>query len=72
MTSEDNARPYFEKYMRNLTMNVDRLESGQYADNRVDNMWMDYMCGWAHCALFTANAEQDKLIKRLNEIRESR
>ena len=72
MNSEDNARPYFEKYMRNLTMNVDRLGSGQYTDNRVDNMWMDYMCGWTHCALFTTNAEQDKLIKRLEEIREQR
>ena len=72
MTSEDKARPHFEKYMGNLAMKIDRLESGQYTDSRVDNMWMDYLVGWTHCALFTTNAEQDKLIKRLEEIRVQR
>ena len=69
MTSEDNARPYFEKYMRNLTMKIDRLESGKYIDDRVDNMWMDYMCGWAHCALFAINEERAKILTRLDELR---
>ena len=68
MTSEDNARPFFEKYMRNLAMKIDRLDSGQYADNRVDNMWIDYMCGWTHCASFTAKEDLAKVLKQLDDL----
>ena len=68
MTTEDNARPHFEKYMRNLKMKIDRAKSGKYIDDRVDNMLMDYMCGWAHCALFAANEERAKIQKQMDEI----
>ena len=69
MTSEDKARPHFEKYMGNLTMKIDRLESGQYTDSRVDNMWMDYLVGWTHCALFAAHVEHAGWRERLDELR---
>ena len=71
MTSEDNARPFFEKYMGNLTMNVDRLESGNYTDSHVENIWLDYLVGWTHCSLFTAKKERVKVLKQLDELRGS-
>ena len=70
MTSEDKARPHFEKYMGNLTMKIDRLESGKYTDNRVENSWMDYLVGWIHCSLFTSDEEHAKLRNRIDELRE--
>ena len=71
MKSEDQARPHFENCMRNLTMKIDRLESGKYADDRVENSWMDYLCGWVHSALFSAKEERAKLLKQLDEIRKA-
>ena len=69
MTSEDKARPHFEKYMGNLTLKIDRLENGKYADDRVENGWMDYLVGWTHCALSKANEERAKLQKQLADLR---
>ena len=71
MKSEDNARPHFEKYMRNLNVKIDRSKDGDYTEVRVENSWIDYLIGWTHCALFTANEEQAKLLKRLDELRGS-
>ena len=71
MTSEDKARPHFEKYMVNLTLKIDRLENGKYADDRVENSWMDYWVGWAHCAVFTTAGERAKVQKQLDEMRGS-
>ena len=68
MTSEDKARPHFEVYMVNLTLKIDRLENGKYADDRVENSWMDYWVGWLHCSLFTSNEEHAKLRNRLDEM----
>ena len=69
MTSEDKARQHFEAYMRNLTLNIDRLENGSYSDVRVENTWIDYLIGWTHCALLNADEERAKLLKRLADMR---
>ena len=71
MISEDKARPYFENYMRNLTIKVDRSESGKYTDDRVETSWLDYLCGWVHGSLFITNDERVNLQKQLDEIRGS-
>ena len=71
MKSETNARPYFEKYMGNLTMKIDRLENGKYADDRVEDSWLDYWVGWTQCALFTSNEERAKVHERLKDLMES-
>ena len=70
MKSEDKARPHFEKYMSNLTIKVDRLGNGKYADARVENSWLDYWCGWVHGSLFINNEERAKMRQQLAEIRE--
>ena len=70
MKSEEKARPYFEKYMGNLTMKVDRLEDGKYADGRVEDSWLDYWVGWTQCALFATSEERANLRKRLKDMRE--
>ena len=69
MTLEDKSRMYFEQYMGNLAREVDRLESGEYADDRVENSWLDYRVGWAQCSLFMINEERDKIRIRLDEMR---
>ena len=69
MKSETNARPYFEQYMTNLTLNTDRLENGQYTDARVENSWVDYLVGWTHCSLFVDSGQREKLRKKLDEMR---
>ena len=71
MKSEDKARPHFETYMRNLTLNIDRAEDGSYLDVRVENSWMDYLVGWMHCSLFKTNEERAKLLKQLDEMQGS-
>ena len=69
MKSEDNARPFFEKYMLNMTMKIDRLESGNYVDDRVENSWMDFLIGWTHCSFFAADYEHARCLERLDEMR---
>ena len=71
MKSEDNARPHFEKYMGNMAINIGRLANGKYADERVENSWLDYWMGWVHCSLFTTNEERAKLQKQIDEMRGS-
>ena len=69
MKSEDAARPHFEKYMRNLSVKIDRSKDGEYTEVNVENSWMDYLVGWTHCALLKADEERARLLKQLAEMR---